>query len=86
LNKHKKALVAVLLEAASDEFANHGCNDYEFENTDENWKLICDMEDWNGTKPADRRERPNPGKKIMTYDWYVMSYLAACLKKESESE
>lgn len=66
---------------AADEFSNHGCNDMELENTDENWAIIVAMDDWNGTKPEDRNERPK-GNKIFTSDCFVMSYLASLMEKE----
>lgn len=82
MNKHKKLLAAKLLEEASDEFANHRCNDYSLPNTDENWKLICAMEDWNRTNEDDRDERPPKNEDIQTSDFFLMSYLAHCLENE----
>jgi hypothetical protein len=83
MDKKKLALAAELLEEASNEFSNHGCNDFQLENTDENWQLICDMEDWNRTSAEDRSPRPPLNRPIYTMDWYVMSYLAAFLKAKS---
>ena len=82
MTKNERKLAAEMLELASAEFSNHGCNDLELENTDENWAMIEAMEDWNGSRPEDRNERPRGNKKIFTNDWFVMSYLANLLTKE----
>lgn len=79
MKKFEKELAAKLLEMASDEFANHGCNDYGLENTDENWKMVCAMHKWNGEDPEDLQDRPKKNELIWTCDFLVMSYLAACL-------
>lgn len=69
-----------MLEAASDMFSGHGCNDYDLP---ESWtQEECDeftlaMATWNGDP-----ENHEPGNR-MTMDWYVMDYLAAMLKKLS---
>lgn len=82
--KHKLALAAKLLEEASDEFGNHSCNDYQLENTDENWKLICEAEQWNNPRQKDMEPRPPLNKKIDTADFFIMSYLAHFLKEQSK--
>jgi hypothetical protein len=52
MNVKYQKLAAVLLEMASDEFANHGCNDVE-ESLFKDWtieerkKLVYDFEKWN---------------------------------------
>ena len=82
MNKRELELAATLLEMASDKFSNHGCNDFDLP---ESWtQAECDeftlaMSTWNGDP-----ENHEPGRR-MTMDWYVMSYLAAMLKKASEA-
>lgn len=80
------SLAAVLLEMASDEFANHGCTDLKLENTDANWEVVLAMhqseefgDEW------ESRVRPAATKDIYTDDWLLMSYLAHRLKSESIS-
>ena len=71
-------LAATLLEIASLEFANHGCNDFDLPDS---WtQEECDdftlaMETWNGS-PEDHE----PGLRF-SLDWYVMSYLSSKLAK-----
>lgn len=84
LSKLELTLISNCLEMASDEFSNHGCNDMQLANTDENWQLIEDMEEWNGTDPQDKLQRPSLDKPIYTYDWYVMRYLASRATEETE--
>lgn len=65
-------ILADLLEMASNEFCNHGCNDYELENSVENFKIIssnfyCDDEEF---KPE---YNPN-NKKIYAQDTMLMDY------------
>lgn len=83
LTKVKMLLASKMLKEASSQFGNHGCNDFALDNTDENWQLVCDMEDWNGTPEEDRGTRPPKNKKIMTQDFFLMSYLSAFLAKET---
>ena len=40
------AILAKLLEMASDEFSNHGCNDFVLDNTHENFALVTAVEQW----------------------------------------
>jgi hypothetical protein len=44
MTPNEQTLLAKLLDMASDEFANHGCNDFPLPNTDENWALYVAME------------------------------------------
>lgn len=77
----EKMLAGKLLEMASDEFSNHGCNDLpkELERllTQEEWdRLNKEMHDWNGDP-----EEYRPGQ-VMSYDWLWMSFLGAKLRGE----
>jgi hypothetical protein len=86
LSTTEKHVAGQLLDAAADEFSNHGCNDLILDNTDENWQLIQDMHAWNRTPPADLPERPAPDEKIWTNDWFVMRFLSVKLLKEANDE
>lgn len=43
LTKAELALISQLLEMASDEFSNHGCNDFKLPATEENKALMSRM-------------------------------------------
>lgn len=82
MNKRDLELAATLLEMASDKFSNHGCNDFDLPDSwtqDECDEFTLAMQTWNGDP-----ENHEPGRR-MTMDWFVMSYLAAMLKKASEA-
>jgi len=74
---------ADLLSAYADELGNHGCNDYEIDNTDENWALVESAEAWNRgvtveewRKSDDAYTRPSKNKKIVAMDWFLAGYLS----------
>lgn len=83
MNKRELELAAKLLNLASDKFSNHGCNDYTLP---ESWtQQECDdfllaARTWNGDP-----ENHRPGDR-MTMDWFVMDYLAAKLRGESNGK
>jgi len=75
------AILAKLLEMASDEFGNHGCNDFDLPNTLENRELM--------TAVVIRNEEPEyikihgveltytgSGRYIIANDSELMSYFA----------
>lgn len=77
INDTRSDYVAIkrLLETFADEFANHGCNDFEMENTDENWDLVLRVRQWsNDSEPAP--VRPPPNKLITIDDWIMARYFA----------
>lgn len=70
-------LAGELLELAKNEFANHGCNDWEFPNywtIEEKQEFVKAMHDANGTP-----EEYDP-ERLRVPDWWVMSFLAKQLK------
>lgn len=84
MDKKKLLLAAKLLELASEEFSNHGCNDlpdeFLFGWTHE--ELIQLDKDYH-TKNGDPDEHdPN---NLLFFDDGLMWYLAQELKKEAES-
>jgi hypothetical protein len=81
---NKQALLKItvardLLLQASQEFANHGCNDYELQNSQEAVNLLNDVEQWNvgpGGTPEEIHVYDPTKKTVFTSDWLLMSYLA----------
>lgn len=77
LTKQEIEIAATLLDMASEQFSNHGCNDFEFP---ESWtQQQCDdftlaMHKWNGDP-----EEHEPGSRF-TMDWFAMDFLAAKLR------
>jgi hypothetical protein len=74
-------LAASLLQLASDEFSNHGCNDvdayfYEGWSLKERQQFIKEFHDWNGDP-----EEFNPNFLELGDD-ILMSYLADKIKQE----
>lgn len=91
LTPNEIEIIANLLDEHSDEFSNHGSNDYELPNTDENWALCermwasnCDLtvEEWR--KSDDAVDRPRKSKTIDLNDWELSAYLAAKLRGECD--
>jgi hypothetical protein len=72
---------AELLRTASEEFSNHGCNDYPLENTPENREFAKKVFK---TSCGEDLDVPDDAKKIFLQDWIVMSYCARVLEAESK--
>ncbi len=71
-----------MLDLASDEFSNHGCNDFELPNTQEMVDLLNQIEVWNvgpGQKPEEVHVFDPSKKKLDSVDWLLMRYLSARL-------
>ena len=74
-------LAAQLLGLASDEFSNHGCNDFEKPDdwTQDEWDaLSLEMYERNGDP-----ENHTPGW-TGGYDWQLMSHFAALLAEQGK--
>lgn len=69
-------ILARLLEMASDEFSNHGCNDFEIPNTPENNELVKQAYLWSSGEIEEFEEDEEDKDTITTYDWILMSYFA----------
>jgi hypothetical protein len=80
--------IAELLQKASDEFSNHGCNDYKLLNTPENKIMLVEMIKANGDEESMEEEIEEvmscKNKNIYTYDWWLMSYLADRCKEAAK--
>jgi uncharacterized protein YutD len=80
MNKHLSNLTAEMLEMASEEFSNHGCNDYVLENTQENREFYEKMMKHSCGEVV----TVDPSKeKIYAQDQMIMSYLSNLLKEEA---
>lgn len=80
----EKKLAAHLLEEASCEYANHGCNDFDLS------QFIPDLSERNalvleiyGEDAADFREVKEGESDYRIPDWLIMSHLAMKLNKET---
>lgn len=82
ISKKELALAAKMLELASDQFSNHGCNDVD-ENVYDGWTLeeiqqfVKEFHEWNGD-PEEYEET-----FLHLGDSTIMSFLAAKLEHES---
>ncbi len=84
LTKAEMLLAADLLEQASDEFANHGCNDCWIPDTPENREMLLDMAKKNGDKDLTEDDIINPSKYglgVYFGDSGLMAYLADRIKE-----
>ena len=82
ISKKELALAAKMLELASDQFSNHGCNDVD-ENVYDTWTLeerqrfVKEFHEWNGD-PEEYEET-----FLHLGDSTIMSFLAAKLEAQS---
>lgn len=86
MTKAQMKLAAELLEVASDHFSNHGCNDYEIENTPENreWLIQGEMDNDKSLSRAQAEGSIIVHKgKLITMDWLLMARLSCQLKAEA---
>ena len=77
MTESEKTVLVELLTQASNEFSNHGCNDFDLSkfmpNPVEREQLIKEIAVWNGT----------PDEKIYPMDWLLMSFFAWKLREDS---
>jgi hypothetical protein len=78
LSNEQLTILAELLDIASDEFCNHGCNDFDIKNTPENVEMIKHM--YGEDEAEDFLE--GQGNEICTNDWMLMDYF----KRKIEAE
>ena len=82
ISKKELALAAKMLELASDQFSNHGCNDvdgnvYDGWTLEERQQFVKDFHEWNGD-PEEYEET-----FLHLGDSTIMSFLAAKLEAQS---
>lgn len=84
LNANEKRVLLEFIDQLIDYQSNAGCNDFELDNTDENWELLKAVERYSFSDPKDwTKRRPNKDKKIGTPgDFIVLDYLKSLLEKE----
>ena len=84
LKPYEVRLIAHCLELASNEFSNHGCNDFDLTDKDlnltdkEKRELTLNMAVENGD-PEEIHEVRNGDTRDWASDWCVMSYFARIL-------
>ena len=75
-------LLAQLLEMAGQEFSNHGCNDFELDNTPENVKLLFSALEWNDPNGAPWGIQLNQEQtKLYTSDTLLIGYFEHLAKE-----
>jgi len=84
MNSNEDKLAAALLDLASEQFSNHGCNDFRISEhvdmtADEMRALDLAMHVWNGDP---HEHDPNADHDYQS-DFFLMSYLAAKLRGEA---
>lgn len=83
MTKLEKKLAARLLDIASDQFSNHGCNDFDLKavmpNVKDRRALAMSMHEDNG----DPEEFDPKCSYDNMPDWWLMSYLSQKLKREA---
>ncbi len=80
-------IVADLLNMASNEFSNHGCNDYEIPYTKETVDLIEQAHKWNcNDNPSEPFELQTDGKTIQVMDYFLMSFFAHLFEELAKND
>ena len=85
MNKAEWKALADLLDMADEEFSNHGCNDYELDNTPDNRKLVEDAERYLMEDDFDGISISDDGIKIYTEDSILMGYFAHIAEENSKA-
>lgn len=86
MKRRELELLSELLGMASDEFSNHGCNDFAVPNTPENNRFMTAAEIWNQSNPESREPLnvSKDGTEIYTQDWFLMDYLKHLVDEEAK--
>ena len=84
LSKNDWRVLAQLLEMASNEFSNHGCNDFLLENTPENFALVTAYEQWNCPEEPYPLNISEDGLSIYTMDSALMGFFASIARENAE--
>ena len=80
-------IIAILLKESSEEYSNHGCNDYDLPNTEENKTMLVEMIKSSFDEEEQEEMIENimsSKKKLYTYDWVLMSYLSKRCKEAAK--
>jgi hypothetical protein len=85
MNKTELLLASKLLDDAASEYNEHGCNDYNLDNTPENQEFMNNAYKWNAGENGEVYEinfSPD-NKEIYAMDYFLMSYCAYLLTQEA---
>lgn len=77
ISNELSALIVDLLGLASDEFSNHGCNDFEVNDTPENRRLVQKLQTIFYGEHVDIRVHDG---KILSNDYVLMGAISEFLK------
>jgi len=88
LSNAEVKIIAELLKMASNEFCNHGCNDFVLEATEENKNLICQVIEDNGDSEWEEEAEHVRAqtKRICFHDSWLMSYFARKFEKHIKED
>jgi hypothetical protein len=81
LTPAKIKIIITLLKDASDMMNNSSCNDFDLENTDENWVVVQEYLAHYGEQNNPEHERAPLGKKLDLNDYMMCDYLVAELER-----
>lgn len=85
LHPTEARIAADMLKMASDEYGNHGCNDFELPNTPANLEFVRRLiaaSDY----PEDEPRLSPDGTEIWLMDWSIMDYCAAVLRTYADQQ
>jgi hypothetical protein len=81
LSPVKLKLIIEMLQYASADMSNSGCNDYLLDNTDENWEFVQGYLEFYGEKDNPEHERPKGKRRLELIDWMVCNYIISEVEK-----
>lgn len=82
LTVFERGVFAKIVEQASDDMSNNGCNDVEVEVTEENYLAVVALIHKVANDPDDVQRlmsRARPGSTIILTDWILLSLLKRML-------
>jgi hypothetical protein len=81
MTRKEKLLTAYLLDKASEEFSNHGCNDLSYAE-----KNLLSQGEWDKLNKEFHEYNGDPEEyksgEILSYDWLWMKFMAYKLRKD----
>ena len=83
LSKAELLLAAKLLEDASEQYSNHGCNDYPIKDTPEHRAILIAQQEYDGWTGEEIEVHAESGR-ITASDDRLMDYLAHRLKEAAK--
>lgn len=85
MTPNERKLAAAVLRLASEQFSNHGCNDFDLSklipDEDERNALVREYEGWNGSPEEYRDASGSQDWRLM--DFMIMSFMADRLEAEA---